>query len=280
MNAITSRAIVASFALFVGSSPLTAVRAADTERSRRMDEQREDAAVRKAQEEFNESQQEVRAAQQALQKSQIAFRKAEAERKAAGITLQQTIDRLEDEHADSAGLNAARERLKQCRAAFKEAAEPILASVRQKPAYQAAEKELAAATEALAPEVEGDREDAARKAAAARATMRDLERAATDADPRLKPLDASVTSAEATLDAAQARFEKAVERDGDLKTARNAFAAAKAAEEKAEATLARDNRGLLTARSKLARAQQSLQAKKLADQKDDNKPTKKKTKPK
>ena len=110
--------------------------------------------------------------------------------------------------------------------------------------------------------------------------MRDVERAATDADARLRPLAATVSAAEAKLEAAQMRFDKAVESDSDLKTARNAFTAAKAAEEKAEAVLVRDNRVLFMARSKLARAQQSLQAKKLADQKDDNKPPKKKTKPK
>lgn len=271
-----SRVVVASFALLLGASGPTAPRAADTDRSRRLDEQREDAAVRKAQEEFKESQQQVRSAQQSLQRSQGAFRKAEAERKAAGVALQRTIDRLEEEHAESAGLNAARDALKECRAAFKEAAEPILAAVRRMPAYQAAEAQLAAATETLAPEAEGDREEAARSAAAARATMRDLERAATDADPRLEPLDARVVSAETKLEAARTRFDKAVEMDGDLKAARSAFAAAKTAEEKAEAALVRDNRELLAARSRLARAEQSLQAKKRADQRDDNKPPPKK----
>jgi len=280
MTAIPSRAVIASFVFLINAVSLITLHAADNDRARRLDEKREDAAVRKAQEELNDVQQEVRAAEQSLQQSQAGFRKAEAERKAAGAGLQKTIDHLEDEHAESAGLNAARHHLKECRAALKEAAEPILASVRQGSAYQAAEKELAAATAALEPEAEGDREEAARKAAAARATMRDVERAATDADARLRPLAATVSAAEAKLEAAQMRFDKAVESDSDLKTARNAFTAAKAAEEKAEAVLVRDNRVLFMARSKLARAQQSLQAKKLADQKDDNKPPKKKTKPK
>lgn len=260
------------FGLLLGVAGGSTTRAADTDRARRLDEQREDAAVRKAQQELNAAQQDVRDAQQSVLKAQAAFRKAESERQGAGVALQKTIDRLEEEHAESAGLVAARNQLKEARAAFTEAASPILASVRQATAYQAAEKDLAAATAALDPETEGDREEAARKAAAARAAMRDLERAATADDSRLKPLDAQVDAAEAKLKAAQTRFEKAVEQDTALKNARNAFAAAKTAEGKAEAALVRDNRGLLSARSKLARAKQSLQAKKTADQKDANKP--------
>lgn len=215
-------------------------------------------------------------AQQSLLKTQAAFRKSEAERRAAGIGLQKTIDRLEEEHAESAGLIAARSHLKKAREAFSAEAAPILRSVQQTAEYQTAEKDLAAATAALEPEAEGDREEAASKAATARATMRNLERAVTDGDPRLKTLEAEITSAEARLKAAQSRFEKAVDQDADLKKARNAFAAAKAAEEKANAALVRDNRELLMARTKLARAQQSLQAKKIADQKDLNKPVPKK----
>jgi chromosome segregation ATPase len=254
--------------------------AADSDRARRLDEQREDAAVRKAQQEITAAQEEVRQGQQLLLKAQAAFRQAEAGRKGAGVGLQKTVDRLEEEHAESAGLIAARDQVREARAAFKEAASPIIASVQQGTAYQTAEKHLSAATSALEPEAEGNREEAARKAAAARATMRELERAVTDAEPRLKTLAATVTAAEAKLEAAQARFEKAVDQDADLKNARTTFAAAKAVEEKAEAALVRNNRGLLSARSKLARAQQSLQAKKIADQKDSNKPpTKKKAAP-
>jgi hypothetical protein len=60
-----------------------------------------------------------------------------------------------------------------------------------------------------------------------------------------------------------------------LKAARKAFQTAQAAEAKAEAIVVRDNRDLLTARAKLTRAQQSLTAKKLADQRDSNQPAKK-----
>ena len=278
LMATTSRAVVASVGLVLGSVSLVAIHAAETDRARRLDEQREDAAVRKAHKELSDAQQEAREAQQSLQKSQGALRKAEAERKAAGAGVQKMIDRLEVDHAESAGLNAARNDLKECRTALKEAAEPILGVVRQGSAYRAAEKELATATAALEPEAEGDREEAVRKAAAARATMRDLARSATDADPRLRPLEAKVGAAEERFAAAQARFEKAVEKDAGLKSARDAFAAAQSAEDRAEAALVRDNRGLLAARSRLLRAQQSLQAKKLADQRDDNKPPKKKPK--
>ncbi len=249
--------------------------AADTDRARRLDEQREDAAVRQAQQAVDEAQRDVRESLQSLQKSQAAFRQAEAERKGAGVALQKTIDRLEEEHAASAGLVAARSHLKQSRAAFDQASEPILASVKTQAAYQAAEVELAEATALLTPEAEGDREEAARRAAAARAAMRDLERAAIASDSRIAPFEKRVTAAETNLDAAQSRFEKAVESDADLKAARKAFQTAQAAEAKAEAALLRDNRDLLSARSKLARAQQSLTAKKLDDQRDSNQPPKK-----
>jgi colicin import membrane protein len=269
MPSLLSRSLIIGFLLWPSFGATG--NAADPKRARRLDEQREDAAVRKAQQELNAAQQDVREAEQSLLKAQAAFRKAETERKGVGIALQKTIDDLEEKHAVSAGLTTARDQLKEARAAFAEAASPILASVRQSTAYQAAEKDLAAATAALEPETEGDREEAARKAAAARAAMRDLERAATADDPRLKPIDARAEAAEEKLKAAQTQFEKAVEKDTALKNARNAFAAAKAAEKKAEAVLVRDNRGLLTARSKLARAQQSLQAKKITDQRDANK---------
>ena len=89
-----------------------------------------------------------------------------------------------------------------------EAAQPVLATVRSQPAYEAAESERAEAVALLVPEVEGDREDAARRASAAAATMREMERAATAADPRLTALDAEVAAAEARFKAAQSRFDK------------------------------------------------------------------------
>lgn len=250
------------------------VRAADNGRARRADERREDAAVKEAREAVNDAEQEVRQAQQSLQRSQSRYREAEAERKRAGIALEKTVDRLEKEHADSGTIAAARERLSEARARFKEAAQPILATVRSQPAYVAAESERAEAVALLAPEAEGDREDAARRASAAAATMREMERSATSADPRLTALDAEVAAAEVRFKTAQRRFEKAVESDPDLESARRALSAARAAEDKAEATLVRENRDLLAARARLVRAQQSLAAKRAADQRDTNKPPK------
>lgn len=248
------------------------VRAADSGRARRADERREDAAVKEARDAVNDAEREVRQAQQSLQRSQSRYREAEAERQRAGIALEKTADRLEKEHADSGTIAAARERLSEARARFKEAAQPVLATVRSQPAYVAAESERAEAVALLVPEVEGDREDAARRASAAAATMREMERAATAADPRLTALDAEVAAAEARFKAAQSRFEKAVESDPDLQSARRALIAARAAEDKAEATLVRENRDLLAARARLARAQQSLATKRAADQRDTNKP--------
>lgn len=250
------------------------VRAADSGRARRADERREDAAVKEAREAVNDAEQEVRQAQQSLQRSQSRYREAEAERKRAGIALEKTADRLENEHADSGTIAAARERLSEARARFKEAAQPILATVRSQPAYVAAENERAEALALLVPEAEGDREDAARRASAAAATMREMERSATSADPRLTALDAEVAAAEARFKTAQSRFEKAVESHPDLESARRALSAARAAEDKAEATLVRENRDLLAARARLVRAQQSLATRRAADQRDTNKPPK------
>jgi hypothetical protein len=247
------------------------VRAADSSRARRADERREDAAVKDAREAVNDAEREVRQAQQSLQRSQSRYREAEAERQRAGILLEKTADRLEKEHADSGAIAAARERLSDARARFKEAAQPVLATVRSQPAYVAAESERTEAVALLVPEVESDRADAARRASAAAATMREMERAATAADPRLTALDAEVVAAEARFKTAQSRFDKAVESDPDLQSARRALSAARAAEDKAEATLVRENRDLLAARTRLARAQQSLATKRAADQRDTNK---------
>lgn len=248
--------------------------AADTGRARRADEQREDEAVRKAREAVGDAEQQVRQAQKVLQRSQSHFREAEAERTRAGVALQKTLDRLEKQHAESGAMGAARERLNEARARFKEASKPILAKVRSQPAYVAAERERAEALALLAPEAEADREEVARRASDAAATMREMERAATAADPGLTALDAEVTAAEERFKTAQSRFEKAVENDPELAVARKAFDTAKGAEAKAEGTLIRENRDLITARMKLARAQQSLAAKRMADQRDTNKPPK------
>lgn len=243
--------------------------------SRKQDEKRENEAVRKAQGEVQDAEKAIRKAETSLVDARRNLTKAIAERTAAGKNVQNTIDRLESEHAEGKGLIAARERFKSAQAAYEAAAEPIRERLKNDPAYVAAQTNVDKTKAALKVE-EGDaRLQAAKESAAALRKVRELEKAALERDPQAKKLNKEMDEAQAALQGTIERFNKAVENDPELKSAKKAFESAKKGEDQAESAIARETRDLGTARSKLAKAQQTLAQKKAADARDSNQPKKK-----
>lgn len=127
------------------------------------------------------------------------------------------------------------------------------------------------------------REDEKREDAAvrkAREAVSDAEQEVRQSQQALQRSPAAFREAEARRAKAGIELRKTVDRLERDHAESVSIAAARAALNTAparfkEAALVRDNRDLFTARAMLARAQQSLVAKRLADLKDSNKPPKK-----
>lgn len=246
--------------------------------AQKRDEQRENEAVRKAEDHLRDVQKEVKKTEADLREAQQRVRQTVTQRQAAASALQKTLDRLEGEHADLTGLTATRRALKTVQAEFDQQAAPVRKMLESQDDYRAAQSALARAKAALAPaddDVEVDRKQLAKDHLAATAKVRELEQAAFRRDAGLTVLTDKIDRAEKDVQVALERFEKAVERDRDLKTARKAFEDSKAAEDRAETAVAKELRALAAARMKVTQATQQLQQKKLQDARDDNRGKKK-----
>lgn len=253
--------------------PTEAAQKNSQSKAQKRDEQRENEAVRKAQQHVNDVQKDLKQDEGALRDAQGQLRQAITQKKMAIAALQKTIDRLEGEHADLTGLTATRRDLKAAQAAFDEKAGPVRKSLESQPEYQAALQSLAkikAALKAMDDNPEADRKQLAKDFSAATTKVHDLERAAFQRNPELTMLQTKVDASEKAVQQALAKFEKAVEQDGDLKVARKALEQAQQAEDRAEDAVAKAARTVAAARVKLTQANQQLQQKKLQDAKDDN----------
>ena len=242
--------------------------------AQKRDEQRENEAVRNAQNHLTDVQKDLKQAEADLREAQQAVRQAVQNRQKAATALQKTLDRLEGEHADLTGLTATRRSLKTLQTEFEEKAAPVRKTLETRADYQAAQSALTKAKAALKPADDDngdvDRKQLAKDHLAATAKVRELEQTAFHNDPGLAALQSKVDLAEKQWHMANDKFEKAVERDGDLKAARKAFENAKIAEEKSEQAVSKEARGLASVRVKAAQATQQLQQKKLQDARDDN----------
>lgn len=245
--------------------------------AQKRDERRENEAVREAQDRLRDVEKELRQAETELRDAQQGVRQAVLRRQQAAAALQKTVDRLEGEHADLTGLTEARRTLKSLQTEFDEKASPIRRTLSSQTEYQAALAEVTRIKTALADAetTQTERQKLGKEQLAAAAKVRELEQAAFRRDTDLAGLLAKMDRAEKELQIANNKFEKAVERDGDLKSARKAFETAKSDEDGAEQSVVKKTRELSAARSKLAQATQQLQQKKLQDARDNNKPKKK-----
>jgi chromosome segregation ATPase len=249
--------------------------------NQQQDEKRENQAVKEAQENVNDAQKSLREREKDVRDKLAQVRSAIQARQNASNDLKKVEDRLEAQHAETTGLVAAREKLKSAQKDFDQKSSPVLDRLKTEPGYRAAQDALTKAKAAIRPDP--DNPDADRKAAAAAHAkaieqVRDLERTAIDKVDELRSLRAKVDDAEAGVQAAKKKFDRAVEKDPEMKSAKQAFDKAKLEEDKAEDAVAGAQRRVADARSKVAQAVQRFQQKKAQDLKDANKPKNKKKK--
>lgn len=239
--------------------------------AQKRDEQRENEAIRKAQAHLNDVQKALKQAEDELKSAQQKATQAIAKRQAATNSLQKVLDRLEAEHAEMTGLASARKAYAAMETEFEQESEPILAELRKTTEYQALTQKIENGKASLkADDSDIDRAALARENLEAAQRLRELELAAFRRDPSLNRLLARVEQAQEEVRKASAKFEKAVERDSELKSARKAFEEAKSAQTQAENTLAKQSREVALARNNVTQAARILQQKKLADQRDTN----------
>uniref|UniRef100_A0A7C2JZN6 Uncharacterized protein n=1 Tax=Schlesneria paludicola TaxID=360056 RepID=A0A7C2JZN6_9PLAN len=240
------------------------------------DERRENEAVQEAQRDLQEARDHQKEAEKELLAEQVKARQAAAAHKAATAALRKIEDRLESEHGEKTGLTAARSKLREAQAELDRLSKPIVERVHNE--QSALVKAVERARQAIKPrddESEESRSAAVAEHAKLTKQLRELERSALETDATVKPLLARVEAAEAGVQAALKKFESAVERDPELKSARKAIDAAKRDLEAAENAVAKAARAVAEARNKVAQANQKLNQK-VADDMRDRNPKKKK----
>ena len=246
------------------------------------DEKRENEAVHKAQQDVKAAQAAETAAERSAKKAIDELRSAERELVQAASNLKKVREDLEEKHAESAGLTAARKNAESARMAYESAGKPVLQRLAETAKHKqavAAAKEAEQRLARLRNDSDGNADDRIKQSAeAARIKLvpGQLERGALDAESSLKPHRDKLTAAEVAVVAARKTADRAIDKDPALKGATDKVERAKEAVASARRNAGQEEKQLVAARQKLAREQQDLQQKIAADKRDDNKPNPKK----
>ena len=244
------------------------------------DERREDAAVQKARQDVNAAEKSLHESEKSARQAADKLKAALRDQSKAASQIQKRRDDLEEKHADLLGLTEARRTLDAARKAYHKAGAPILKHVTESAKHKEALEVAKQADQRLsALRADEDLDDNERlklmaEAAKSKQLPDRLEREALDADESLKSERSYLRDAEAAFAKANTAMEKAVEKDPELKSAKDAFEVAKDQAAAARRESAKETRQMADARQKLAREQNDLQQKINADRKDDNKPKK------
>jgi chromosome segregation ATPase len=242
------------------------------------DERRENEAVQKAQKDVSAAEKVVRDAEKSARQAADKLKGAFRDQSKAASQIQKRRDDLEEKHADLVGLTEARRSLDTTRQAYEKAGAPILKQVTESTRYRDAQDAAKQADRRLnALRGDEDLEDGERlklmaDAAKTKQLPAQLEREALDAEESLKDERTALRMAEQAVVKANAAMDKAVEKDPELKAAKDAFESAKDHFTAARRESLKEAKQLADARQKLSREQNDLQQKINADRKDDNKP--------
>jgi chromosome segregation ATPase len=264
--------LVAALTLTVCLAPATA-QIVKKPNNNRQGERRENLGVKNAQDEINDAQKAVREREQEVRARLDSVKQARQSKQSAASALQKVEERLEAKHGETTGFAAARDKSKAAQEEFQTRTRPVLDELKQQAEYKSAEGVLAKAKLAIKPnpdKSDADRQAAAKSYSQALAALHDLERQAIDAVPELKALRTNTEEAQAAVQAAKKKFDRAVENDADMQSAKQVFDKAKQAEDAAERDAAQAQRQLAEAKQKVAQATQRYQQKRAQDQKDDN----------
>ena len=242
------------------------------------DERRENDAVQKAQKDVSAAEKMAhdaeKSARQAAEKHKAAIR----DQSKAASQIQKRRDDLEEKQGDLVGLTEARRTLDAARKTYEKSGSPILKRVTESPSYKEAIETAKQADRRLsALRDDTDLEDGERlkqmvDAAKTKQLPARLERDALDAEESLKSERGALRAAEQAVVKANDAMEKAVEKDPELKAAKDTFESAKDHVAAARRESSKEAKQLADAKQKLSREQNDLQQKINADRKDDNKP--------
>jgi hypothetical protein len=244
--------------------------AAQKNKANARDEQRENAAVKEAQQDLAKAKDNLKDGEKSLREAQAAHRKAELDRKQAASDMQKLRDQLEERHEKETGLLAARRELQRLTTERDRLVDPLVKAVRQRETSLAAE--LATAEQNLSRATTLDeRKTAAKQIADIQARFRILETAAIEADPNARRTAQQAAEQEARVRTAVDKFDRVIERDPQLKAADQRFAAAKKAEDAAGDSLAKATRSVANSRNSVEKAEVKLAQKVAQDRRDRNK---------
>ena len=269
------------FGLYFATSPFVSAaqngKNNNQTKAQKNDERRENEAVQKAQKDVKAAEKVFGDAEKSARQAAEKLKSAVRDQSKATSQIQKRRDDLEAKHADLVGLTEARRTLDAARKAYETAGAPILKQVAESAKYkEALEVAKSADCRLAALREDSDGDDSTRlkqmaEAAKAKQHPARLEREALDAEQSLKPECNKLRAAEEAVAKANDAMEKAVERDPELKSAKEAFEKAKDHVAAARRESVQEAKQLADAKQKLTREQNDLQQKITADRKDDNK---------
>jgi len=228
--------------------PAVAARADKNPKGLADDIKRQEKEIAEAHKKLNAAKGEADAAKAALKKSQGALERATS--KVGDVRRS-----VQAEHDAAPSLVAARKKVETDRAALEQHTAPILERLKQSPAYRDAvvARDQAKSELGTLPSSATTQERVAvgKKYSDAIAVVRQLEKAAIDADPKAKAARAAVDDAEASGRHLIEKRDQAIDQDARLKSAKNDLDSAKSDLAKAKSKAESESRQLASAKNHL-----------------------------
>lgn len=238
-------------------------------------ERKDDQKIKDAKEHVKEAQDKLKDDQKVLQDAQKAVADAEAKEKAARQRLDEIRKRIEAKAESGSGLDKSLAAQDAAKKTFDEAAAPVLRTLKETPAYQAAAKKVADADARL----KAIRADESLSAEAKRRELvqaskdklatNELEQTALEADPSAKSARAKLADTQDRVNQIRAKIRNQIDADPEIKSSLQTMRSAAEATEVAGQKMQRIRDKIATDLAKLAREQQQVKQAEVADKAND-----------
>lgn len=263
--------------LWVGFGLLVSPTLADNKnnKGKSAQEKRDDEKIKDAKEDVKVAQDKLKDDQKELQDAQKVLVEAEAKEKSARQKLDEIRKRIEAKAESGSGLDKALAAQDAAKKIFDEAAAPVLKTLKESPAYQAAVKKVAdadarlksiRANESLSTEAKRRELILASKDKLA---TNELEQAALEADSSAKAARAKLTDAQDRVNQIRAKIRNQIDADPEIKSSLQAMRSAAEATEVAGQKMQRIRDKIAADTAKLAREQQQVKQAELQDKLND-----------
>jgi len=265
-----------SLVIALWCEPISAAQNKNKNNKNSAQEKRDDQRIKEAKEDVKEAQDKLKDDQKDLQEAQKAFGDAQAKEKAARQKLEEVRKRIEAKVESGSGIDNALAAQESAKKSYDVAAAPVLKTLKETPAYQAAVKKIAdadarlkavRADESLSAETK--RKEIA-QASKDKLATNELEQVALESDSSAKSARAKFADAQDRVNQIRAKIRSQIDSNPEIQSSLQAMRSAADATELAGQKMQRIREKIAADQAKLVREQLQVKQAEAADKANDN----------